>query len=270
MANDPAFAHELAGMGDLYVNDAFGVAHRAHASTTGIAALFPNPAAGLLMEREIDYLSRVTDSPQRPYVAIIGGSKLSDKAGVIANLLPKVDRLVLGGGVAFSFLKARGAAIGRSIWEPELAGRVGTLNGSPKLLLPADLVAAPAINADEVAETVPAMRIPDDLMGLDIGPETAKLFAASIKDAQTVVWAGPMGVFERAAFAQGTKAMAEAVAQATGRGATTVVGGGDTAAALAMFGLADRVSHVSTGGSACLEFLEGRTLPGVAALAECK
>ncbi len=267
-ANDPAFARSLAALAELYVNDAFGAAHRAHASTEGMAHLFEQPAAGLLMETEIDYLGRVMAAPARPYVAVIGGSKVSDKAGVIANLLPRVDRLLVGGGVAFNFLKARGQAIGRSLWEPELAEQVKPLADDPKLAVPVDFVVAPGIDSPGAAAVAPADALPPDLMGLDIGPQTARQFAELVRSARTVVWAGPMGVFEQDAFARGTQAVAEAMAAATAAGAVTVVGGGDTGAALARFGLADKVSHVSTGGGACLEFLEGKTLPGVAALAE--
>lgn len=267
-ANDPAFARSLAALAELYVNDAFGAAHRAHASTEGLAHLFRQPAAGLLMETEIDYLGRVLAAPARPYVAVIGGSKVSDKAGVIANLLPRVDRLLVGGGVAFNFLKARGQTIGRSLWEPELAEQVKPLADDTKLAVPVDFVVAPGIDNPGAATIAPAEALPPDLMGLDIGPQTARQFAELVRSARTVVWAGPMGVFEQDAFARGTQAVAEAMAAATAAGAVTVVGGGDTGAALARFGFADKVSHVSTGGGACLEFLEGKTLPGVAALAE--
>lgn len=266
--NDPAFAQELASLAEVYVNDAFGSAHRAHASTAGMARFFKQPCAGLLMEKEIDFLSRVTESPATPYVAIIGGSKVSDKAGVIANLLPKVDKLLVGGGVAFNFIKARGWNIGSSIWEPELEAQVRALAANPKIIIPVDFVVAPGIEAGAEARVVPATAIPDGQMGLDIGPATRALFVAALRDARTIVWAGPMGVFEREAFAGGTDAISYALAEATGRGAITVVGGGDTGAALARSGLADKVSHISTGGGACLEFLEGKTLPGVAALAD--
>jgi 3-phosphoglycerate kinase len=267
-ANDPAFSKELASLADVYVDDAFGAAHRAHASTAGMATLFPSPAAGLLMEKEIDYLGRVTESPARPYVAIIGGSKVSDKAGVISNLLTKVDKLLLGGGVAFNFLKARGMTIGKSLWEPDLVDTVAKLCMNPKLVLPTDVVVSSAPDVEVEAATVPVTAIPEDKMGLDIGNESGRTFTAALKDAKTIVWAGPMGVYEREVFSHGTRIVAEAVADATTRGATTVVGGGDTGAALAKFGLADKVSHISTGGGACLEFLEGKTLPGIAALAD--
>jgi len=266
-ANDPDFCRELARLADAYVNDAFGTAHRAHASTAGVATLFSRPAAGLLMEREIRFLTQVVSSPARPYVAVIGGAKVSDKAGVIKNLLPKVDALFLGGGAAFNFLKARGLEIGRSLWEPDLLDTVRQLISDPKLRLPLDIVVAGSIDAT-AGTTVPADRIPADQAGFDIGPETRAQFAPEMAAARTIVWAGPMGVFENPAFAVGTETVARAMAQATANGSTTVVGGGDTVAALTRFNLRENITHVSTGGSASLEFLEGRTLPGVAALAD--
>ncbi len=268
--NDPEFCKELASLGDRYVNDAFGTAHRAHASTTGVAALFDRPAAGLLMEKEIEFLGRVVQAPARPFVAIIGGSKISDKAGVIANLLPKVDRMLIGGGAVFNFFKALGREIGKSVYEPELAKQARELAGDPRIVLPADMVAAPDPNSESEAHPVPIDAIPADEMGLDIGPATAKLYAGALAGARTVVWAGPMGVFEKKAFAHGTESVARAVAALTETGATTVVGGGDTVAALTRFGLLDKVSHASTGGTACLEFLEGKELPGIAALADAE
>jgi phosphoglycerate kinase len=264
--NDAQFAGELAGLADLYVDDAFGAAHRAHASTAGMAAFFKQPAAGLLMAEEIDYLSRVTESPTRPYTAVIGGSKVSDKAGVIGNLLPKVDRLLLGGGVAFNFLVNRGFSVGRSLYDPDLADEVRKLGDSPKLALPVDVVVAPSPDDEAQARVAAVDAIPADEMGLDIGPRTTVEFRDLLARARTIVWAGPMGVFEHDAFARGTKGIAEAMADATAGGAVTVVGGGDTGAALGRFGLSGKVSHVSTGGGACLEFLEGRTLPGLASL----
>ncbi len=267
-ANDPYFASQLADLADLYVNDAFGAAHRAHASIAALPGLFKQPAAGLLMEKEITYLSQVTESPVPPYVAVIGGAKVSDKAGVIENLLTQVDRLLLGGGTAFGFIASLGFSIGRSLCEPELSPTIRKLGDSPKLVLPADVVAASAPDDEAGARVVPVELIPETAMGLDIGPKTIVRFSSVLAQARTVVWAGPMGVFEREAFSQGTRAVAQAIAEATGRGATTVVGGGDTVAALARFGLSDRVSHVSTGGSACLKFLEGKNLPGIAALAD--
>jgi len=265
--NDPLFCKELAKLADLYVNDAFGTAHRAHASTAGLAKLFKQPAAGLLMEKEIEFLSKVLEAPARPLVAVIGGSKVSDKAGVIGNLLTKVDKLLLGGGAVFNFYKVQGREIGKSLFEPELLDKARKLAGNPKLVLPADIVVAPSIEMGIKAEAVPADSIPADQMGLDIGPATCRLFGEVLANAKTIVWAGPMGVFEQDEFAQGTRAVAQAIAAQTGKGATTVVGGGDTVAALAKFGLLDKVSHASTGGGASLEFLEGRELPGIAALA---
>lgn len=266
-ANDPAFCRELARLADAYVNDAFGTAHRAHASTAGMAALFSRPAAGLLMEREITFLSQVLASPARPYVAVIGGAKVSDKAGVIRNLLPKLDALLVGGGAAFNFLKARGLEIGRSLWEPELLDDVRRLLDDARLRLPADIVVAGSPDA-ETGAVVPAGRIPADLAGYDVGPQTRSEYIREIAGARTIVWAGPLGVFENPAFAAGTESTARAMAAATAAGATTVVGGGDTVAALTRFGLRDSMTHVSTGGGASLEFLEGRVLPGVAALAD--
>ena len=266
-ANDPSFARELASLADVYVNDAFGAAHRAHASTVGAASYFKQPAAGLLMETEVDFLTRIMEDPDRPYVAVIGGSKVSDKAGVIKNLLPRIDHVILGGGAAFNFMKARGMKIGKSLWESELAEQVRPLAADPKLVLPTDIVVARNMDSGADAKTVPAELIPDEQMGLDIGPDSARRFADVLKTAMTVVWAGPMGVFERDAFAEGTRAVAQAIAEATDRGACTVAGGGDTGAALAKFGYAQKMSHVSTGGGASLELLEGKVLPGVAALA---
>jgi 3-phosphoglycerate kinase len=269
-ANDPSFARELASLADVYVNDAFGAAHRAHASTVGMASLFAQPAAGLLMETEVDYLTRILEHPTRPYVAIIGGSKVSDKAGVISNLLPRIDHALLGGAAALNIMAARGGLIGRSRWQPDLAERIRPLAADPKLVLPPDQVVASGFEDEAGATTVKSGEIPADRMGLDIGPESARLFAGILQKANTIVWAGPMGVFEHDAFSAGTLAVAQAVAAATDRGATTVVGGGDTGAALTKFGFAMKMSHVSTGGGASLEFLEGKPLPGVAALSDRK
>ncbi len=219
------------------------------------------------MEKEIEFLGRVLESPARPFVAVIGGSKVSDKAGVIGNLLTKVDKLLLGGGAVFNFYKAQGREIGKSLFEAELLDKAKALAGNPKLVLPPDVVVAPAIDAGGSARVVTADAIPADQMGLDIGPAAAKLYTDILANAKTVVWAGPMGVFEQEAFAAGTRAVAQAVARCTSWGAITVVGGGDTVAALAKFGLLDKVSHASTGGGASLEFLEGIELPGIAALA---
>jgi len=267
-ANDPSFARELASLADVYVNDAFGAAHRAHASTVGAATFFKQPAAGLLMETEVDFLTRILEHPARPYVAIIGGSKVSDKAGVIKNLLPKVDHVILGGAAAFNFMRARGMSIGKSLWERNLAEQIKPLAEDPKLVMPTDIIVATAIDAGAEAKAVPAEKLPNGLKGLDIGPDSGRCFAEVLSTANTVVWAGPMGVFERDAFAEGTRVVAQAVAEATDRGAITVAGGGDTGAALAKFGYAQKMSHVSTGGGASLELLEGKALPAVAALAD--
>lgn len=264
--NEPTFAKAIAGLADLYVNDAFGTAHRAHASTEGMAKLFDKPAAGFLMEKEINYLSSVVESPKSPYVAVIGGAKVSDKLAVIKNLLPKVDNLLLGGGLIFNFYKAKGYEIGKSIWEPELLDEAKSLINEKKIHLPEDVVVSDKTDGQGATNTVTVDKIPADLSGLDIGPKTIKKFQEILRNAKTIVWAGPMGMFEIEKFAQGTKGIAEAIADATKRGATTVVGGGDTVAALEKFKLADKVSHASTGGGASLEFLEGITLPGIAVL----
>lgn len=265
--NDDRFARQLAELGDLYVNDAFGAAHRAHASTAGVAKYLP-AVAGFLMEKEISMLGRVLSNPERPFVAVIGGAKVSDKIGVIGNLLEKVDTLVIGGGMANTFLKARGCDMGKSLLEAdkvEVAGALAekAVERGVKFILPVDLVVAPAASPDVEIKVVPADRVPAEWMALDIGPETVKLVEEALRGAATVFWNGPMGVFEMEPFAEGTMAVARALA---GCGAVTVVGGGDSAAAVARAGVADRISHVSTGGGASLEFLEGRELPGVAAL----
>ncbi len=264
--NDPTFSKALASLADLYVNDAFGTAHRAHASTEGMAKLFEKPVAGFLMEKEITYLSSVVESPKKPYVAVIGGAKVSDKLAVIKNLLPKVDNLLLGGGLIFNFYKAKGYEIGKSIWEPELLDEAKRLVTEKKINLPEDVVVSDKIDGQGKIETVSADKIPADYNGLDIGSKSIAKFQAILKDANTIIWAGPMGMFEIEKFTQGTKGIAQAIADATQKGATTVVGGGDTVAALEKFGLANKVSHASTGGGASLEFLEGKTLPGIAIL----
>jgi phosphoglycerate kinase len=264
--NDPMFAKSLADLAELYVNDAFGAAHRAHASTEGMAKYFLTPAAGLLMEKEITFLSKVTENPQPPFVAIIGGAKISDKLGVIRNLLPKVNRLLLGGGVIFNFYKAQGLEIGKSLCETDLLEETKSLLGEAKIALPSDVVVGSSVDKAAQAKNVATNAIPSDWFGLDIGVESATGFASEIARAKTIVWAGPMGLYELDQFANGTQAVAQAIAEATAKGATSVVGGGDTAAALGKFGLKQQVTHVSTGGGASLEFLEGRTLPGIAAL----
>jgi phosphoglycerate kinase len=265
-ANDADFARALARLGDLYVNDAFGSAHRAHASTEGVAHYLP-AVAGLLMEKELRYLGSALTQPERPFVAILGGAKVHDKIGVIQNLLPKVDRLLIGGGMAFTFLKAQGYEIGRSLLDSdriEFARQVLQEAGQ-KIVLPVDVVVAPSPEAEAQAQVVPVDQIPPDQMGLDIGPQTVAHFSEIVRSARTIVWNGPLGLFERATFAAGTRGVLQAVAES---GATSILGGGDTAAAAEQLGFADRITHISTGGGAALEFLEGRTLPGVAVLME--
>jgi 3-phosphoglycerate kinase len=266
-ANDPEFAAALARLGDLYVNDAFGTAHRAHASTVGVTRHLP-AVAGLLMEKEIRYLSRLLHSPDHPFVAVLGGKKVSDKIGVLHNLLERVDAVLVGGGMAYTFLKAAGYPVGRSVVEEDKLDLARALVDRARargvqLLLPEDVVVAERPAADAPRRVVPAHEIPEGWMGLDIGPATARRFAEVIQGARLVVWNGPMGVFEVEPFAEGTRAVAEAVARCPG---TTVVGGGDTAAAVEQFGLLEHFDHVSTGGGATLEFLEGKELPGIRVL----
>ena len=265
--NDPHLADQLASLAEIYVDDAFGAAHRAHASVVGVAERLP-AYAGYLLAGEVKELSRLLEDPERPFTAVLGGSKVSDKLAVLDNLLGRVDSLVVGGGMCFTFLAAQGHEIGDSLFEPDQVEAVRRLletaksQGKP-VLLPTDVVVAREVSEDAETRTVAADGIEAGWKGLDIGPETAKAFAAAVAEARTVFWNGPMGVFELAPFAAGTKAVAEAVAAADGY---TVVGGGDSAAALAQLGLADRVDHLSTGGGASLELLEGKTLPGVAAI----
>ncbi len=269
-ANDPAFAAQLAALGDVYVNDAFGAAHRAHASTEGVAHLLP-AHAGLLMQREVDVLTGLLEAPEHPFVAIVGGVKVADKIAVLDRLVEVADCVLIGGAMAFTFIVAAGGEVGSSLHEDadgqEIARRAVAKAAETgcALLLPVDVVAADAFSADAATRTEPADAISAGWMGLDIGPETAALYAERIASARTVLWNGPMGAFEMAPFAAGTRAVAEAVA---GCGGTTVVGGGDSVAAITQFGFADRVTHVSTGGGASLELLEGRVLPGVAAIPE--
>jgi phosphoglycerate kinase len=273
-ANDATMSFELAALADVYVNDAFGAAHRAHASTAGVAEVMTDatvgkPAvAGFLMRKELDFLGRALASPERPFVAILGGAKVKDKIPVIENLLPKVDKLIIGGGMAYSFYKANGLEIGQSLLDEgslDFCRRVLT-EGHGKIELPNDCVVAREFDNDAERRVVKVGEIPPDFQGMDIGPETAARFAAVIGGAKTVVWNGPMGVFEMPHFAAGTRAVAEALARATEAGATTIVGGGDSAAAVEQMGFGERMSHISTGGGASLEFLEGKELPGVAAL----
>jgi len=267
-SNDERLARGLAMLGDLYVNDAFGSAHRAHASTEGIARCLKPAVAGLLMQKELDYLGSALEEPKHPYVAVLGGAKISGKIDVIEELLPKVDRLLIGGAMACTFFKAMGLEIGKSLVEADRVDMAKDLlrRGGQKLLLPVDGVVSTSLDAPQGAHVVARDAIrPNEIM-FDIGPESSANFSDAIANAMTIVWNGPMGVFESPAFSAGTRAVAEAMAKATKRGATTVVGGGDSAAAVAELGLESAMSHVSTGGGASLEFLEGKTLPGVAAL----
>jgi phosphoglycerate kinase len=269
--NDPAFAKQLAELGDVYINDAFGSAHRAHASTEGVTKFIKVCAAGYLMQKELDYLGGAITNPKRPYLAILGGAKISGKIDVINNLLDKVDTLIVGGGMAFTFYKAMGKEIGTSLLEAEkvdLAKEVleNAKKAGIKFLLPTDVVVASEFKNESPSSVVSIDSIPSDKMGLDIGPESIKLFSSEVMKAKTIVWNGPMGVFEMDNFAKGTFAIAKALADATSNGAITVIGGGDSAAAISKAGLKDKVSHVSTGGGASLEFLEGKALPGVVAL----
>ena len=265
--NDPEFAKKLASLADIYVNDAFGAAHRAHASTAGVADYLP-AVAGYLISKELDVMGKALENPDRPFVAILGGAKIKDKLGVITNLLDKVDTLIIGGGMSYTFQKAMGGAIGNSMLDEdridfckemiELAKQKGV-----KLLLPVDNEASQEFSNDAMHITVHSREIPDGWEGMDIGPETRKLFAEEIVKAKTVVWNGPMGVFEFPNFAEGTKAVAAAMAQVDG---VTIIGGGDSAAAVQQMGFGDKMTHISTGGGASLEFLEGKVLPGVACL----
>ena len=269
--NDAAFAKELASLADLYVNDAFGTAHRAHASTAGIANYLPS-ACGFLIKKELDVMGKALDNPERPFVAILGGAKVSDKISVIENLLDKVDTLIIGGGMAYTFLKAQGNNVGTSICETDKLALANEILAKAKekkvhLLLPVDNVVGREFKPDTEYKTVPSNAIPDGWMGLDIGPETIRNFSEAIKGAKTVVWNGPMGVFEMENFAVGTKKVAEALANS---GAVSIVGGGDSAAAVEQLGFADKITHISTGGGASLEFLEGKELPGIAAINEKK
>jgi phosphoglycerate kinase len=271
--NDPAFSKSLASLGDVYVNDAFGSAHRAHASTEGVTKYLQPAVAGYLMKKELEYLGRAVGNPVRPYVAILGGAKISGKIDVIQNLMGKVDILLIGGGMMFTFYKAQGFEIGNSLLEADkvdLAGQIldEAKRKNIKLLLPVDCVIADKFDNTANRKTVPVTAIPSGWSGLDIGPESITLFTQVLQNAKTIVWNGPMGVFEMENFAKGTLAIAQALADVTKKGATTIIGGGDSAAAVAKVGLEHAISHVSTGGGASLEFLEGKILPGVAALTD--
>lgn len=272
--NDPALAERMAELGDVYVNDAFGAAHRAHASTAGVALAMRaagKPAvAGLLMDRELEYLGRALTEPERPFAAILGGAKISGKIDVITALLPRVDRLLIGGAMANTFFRAMGLATGASLVEDERVEMARGLleSAGDRLVLPDDCVVAAKLEAGQETRVVPREAVPDDRMVLDVGPRTVERYREILSTARTLLWNGPMGVAEIPEFAAGTRGVAEAVAAATDRGATTIVGGGDSAAAVAELGLEERMSHVSTGGGASLEFLEGKALPGVAALSD--
>ena len=265
--NDPALAKELASMAELYVSDAFGSVHRAHASTVGVADYLP-AVSGFLVARELEVMGKALDDPKRPFVAVLGGAKVSDKINVINNLLDKADTVIIGGGMAYTFIKAQGGSIGQSLLEADkmdyaLEMIAKAKEKGVKLLLPVDTLAAKEFSADAQSVVVDTAAIPDDMQGLDIGPKTVELFCQAVKGAGTIVWNGPMGVFEFDAFAGGTRAMAKALAES---GAITIVGGGDSAAAVEQLGFADQITHISTGGGASLEFLEGKELPGVACL----
>ncbi|MBN1566279.1 MAG: phosphoglycerate kinase [Acidobacteria bacterium] len=264
-ANDPEFSKKLASYTPIYVNDAFGSAHRAHASTEGITHYVQKAAAGFLMEKELRYLGGALESPQRPFIAILGGAKISDKIEVIENLLGKVDRLLIGGAMAFTFLKSQGKSIGKSLCEDDKLDLARELlaRGQSRIVLPSDAVASPGMDDEVSAHIVPSGQIPEGEMGLDIGPKASAEYSEIIRSAKTIVWNGPMGVFEKDAFAAGTINIAKAVADSP---AVSVIGGGDSAAAVAKAGVAARITHISTGGGASLEFLAGRVLPGVAAL----
>ena len=265
--NDPDFAKKLAALADIYVSDAFGTVHRAHASTEGVSHFLP-AVSGLLVQRELELLGGALDEPKRPFVAVLGGSKVSDKLGVIENLLDKADALLIGGGMAYTFIKAEGGHIGRSLCEDEKLEyalemiKKAKQNGV-KLLLPTDTIVAAEISENAKTSIVSSDSIPDDLMGLDIGEKTSAMYTDEIINASTVVWNGPMGVFEMAPFASGTISIAKAMAESS---AVTIIGGGDSAAAARQFGFADKITHISTGGGASLEFLEGKELPGIACL----
>ena len=272
--NDPGFAKQLARLADVYVNDAFGTAHRAHASTEGVTHFIEQCAAGFLMTKELDYLGRVMEDPQRPFVAILGGAKISGKIDVINNLLPRVDRVIIGGGMSFTFFKAQGLEIGKSLLEADRVEVAQELlaSGADKIVLPVDCMVSDVFDfkARKIGELrqVQVDAIPAGWTGLDIGEQSIQAFSDILKEARTVVWNGPMGVFEIEQTARGTYAIANILAQITATGATTVIGGGDSAAAVNKAGVSDKVSHVSTGGGASLEFMEGKTLPGVAALTD--
>ena len=272
-ANDEKFSKQLASLADFYVNDAFGTAHRAHASTVGVTKFVKKSAAGLLMEKELEYLGKVLKKPEHPFLAILGGAKVSDKIGVIRNLLDKIDALIIGGGMAYTFLKAQGEPVGKSMVEQDKLDLARQLlreakSHKIKFLLPVDHLVADKIDATAIVQTVAGGHIPAHLMALDIGPKSVEIFSEAISHARTIVWNGPMGVFEVAPFAKGTFKIAHAIAE--NAGATSIVGGGDSVSAVHAAGVADKITHISTGGGASLEFLEGKKLPGVEALTDKK
>jgi phosphoglycerate kinase len=272
-ANDPVFARELAALGEVYVNDAFGAAHRAHASTVGVGEYFDVRAAGFLMERELEALGRALENPARPFVAVLGGAKIKGKINLVQSLMSRVDVLLVGGGMMFTFFKATGLEIGRSIADNGYLAMCKDLLGSSrsgraKLLLPVDCIVAKELDDSSPTAEVSSADIPEDWVGADIGPKSIELFKSSLGTAKTIFWNGPMGVFEKPRFAEGTKEMARAIADATSKGAVSIVGGGDSVAAINLMGIADKFTHISTGGGASLEFMEGRSLPGVDALCD--
>ncbi len=271
--NDPEFAQKLASLADIYVNDAFGTAHRAHASTEGVTKYISTSVAGFLLDKELQYLSGAIDNPKRPLAAIVGGSKVSSKIGVIETLLDKVDYLLLGGGMIFTFYKARGLSVGKSLVEEDKLDLARALEKKSaergvKFLLPTDVVVADNFKPDANAQTVSIDNIPDGWMGLDIGPDSVKVFQEALSNCKSAIWNGPMGVFEFDKFAVGTEAIAHTLADLTATGTITIIGGGDSVAAVEKVGVADKMSHISTGGGASLELLEGKILPGIAALNE--
>ncbi len=271
--NDPEFAKKLASVADLYVNDAFGTAHRAHASTEGVTKYLSPSVAGLLVEKELKFLQDAIENPKRPLAAIVGGSKVSSKIGVIETLIDKVDKIFIGGGMIFTFYKARGMSVGSSLVEEDKLELARTLEAKAKakgvqFLLPTDVLLADKFSAEANTQITSVEAIPDGWMGLDIGPDSVKTFQAALADVKSVIWNGPMGVFEIDKFAKGTEAIAHTLAELTPKGTTTIIGGGDSVAAVEKVGLADQMSHISTGGGASLELLEGKVLPGIAALDE--
>jgi len=274
--NDPGFSKKLAELADVYVNDAFGTAHRAHASTEGVIRFVKSAVSGFLMEKEIHYLAGAVENPVHPFVAILGGAKISDKIEVISNLLPKVDKLIIGGGMAYTFFKAKGLEIGHSLLEADKVDLARELmkKAGQKLILPVDCVASDKFDFESrtvgTLKVVPDSGIPKEWQALDIGPKSIELFSKAVDDAKTVIWNGPMGVFEIKDLAKGTEAIARKLAEITDRGAQTIIGGGDSVAAVEKMGLSKRMTHISTGGGASLELLEGKVLPGVAALTNAK